>query len=173
MQVVLSGLKWDCCFVYIDDILVASKMFEDHLHHLQLVFECLQRAGLRLKPAKCHFLRDKVPYLGFKHGIQPDHSKTEKVYNFPRPTNLTSFLRLASYYRRSVPHFATVAAPLHHLTKKDTPFEWSDACETAFCELKSLLTRASVLVYPCFGQGQSFLFETDASIVGLGATLSQ
>ena len=179
MQVVLSGLKWDCCFVYIDDILVASKTFEEHLHHLQLVFERLQKAGLRLKPAKCHFLRDKVPYLGFiisKHGIQPDPSKTDKVNNFPRPTNLTSlrsFLGLVSYYRRFVPHFATVAAPLHHLTKKDTPFEWNDECEIAFCQLKSLLTKAPVLVYPRFGQGQSFLLETDASGVGLGAILSQ
>ena len=86
MQVVLSGLEWDCCFVYIDDILVASKTFEEHLHHLQLVFERLQKAGLRLKPAKCHFLRDRVPYLGFiisKHGSQPDPSKTDRVNNFP------------------------------------------------------------------------------------------
>lgn len=179
MQVVLSGLEWDCCFVYIDDILVASKTFEDHLRHLQLVFERLQKAGLRLKPSKCHFLRDKVPYLGFvlsKSGIQPDPSKTDKVNNFPRPTNLTtlrSFLGLASYYRRFVPHFATVAAPLHCLTKKDTPFDWNDECETAFCELKLLLTEAPVLVYPRFGQGSSFLLETDASGVGLGAILSQ
>ena len=179
MQVVLSGLEWDCCFVYIDDILVASKTFEDHLRHLQLVFERLQKAGLRLKPAKCHFLRDKVPYLGFiisKHGVHPDPSKTDKVNDFPRPTNptsLRSFLGLTSYYRRFVPHFATIAAPLHRLTKKDTPFEWDGACETAFCELKSLLTKAPVLVYPRFGQGQSFLLETDASIVGLGAILSQ
>ena len=179
MQLVLSGLEWDCCFVYIDDILVASKTFEDHLRHLQLVFERLRKAGLRLKPTKCHFIRDKVPYLGFlisKRGIQPDPLKTDKVNNFPRPTSLTSlrsFLGLASYYRRFVPHFATVAAPLHRLTKKDTPFEWNQDCETAFSQLKSLLTQAPVLVYPQFGQGCSFQLETDASGVGLGAILSQ
>lgn len=84
MQVVLAGLEWDCCFVYIDDILVASKTFEEHLYHLQLVFDRLRKAylRLRLKPTKCLFLCEEVPYLGFvisKHGIRPDPSKTDKV----------------------------------------------------------------------------------------------
>ena len=179
MQVVLSGLEWKCCFVYIDDILIASKSFEEHLNHLNLVFERLRKAGLRLKPTKCHFLHEQVPYLGYiisKHGIQPDPSKTDKVKNFSRPsdpTSVRSFVGLASYYRRFVPHFAAVAAPLHHLTKKDVPFQWSHECENAFCNLKSLLTQAPVLVYPQFGPGKSFLLETDASGVGLGAVLSQ
>ena len=82
MQVVLSGLEWDCCFVCTYDILIASKFFEEHLRHLQLVFERLQKAGLHLKPTKCHFLRDEVPYLGYvlsKKGIQPDPGKTNKL----------------------------------------------------------------------------------------------
>ena len=179
MQVVLAGLEWDCCFVYIDDILIASQSFEEHMRHLQLVFERLRQAGLRLKPKKCFFLRERVPYLGFvisKHGIQVDPSKTDKVRNFPTPTDPTSvrsFVGLASYYRRFVPHFAAIAAPLHRLTKKDVRFEWSEECETAFCRLKSLLTEAPVLVYPRFGEGEHFLLETDASGVGLGAVLSQ
>ena len=179
MQVVLSGLEWDCCFVYIDDILVASPSFEEHMRHLQLVFERLRQAGLRLKPKKCHFLRKHVPYLGFvisKHGIQVDPLKTDMVKHFPTPTDPTSvrsFLGLASYYRRFVPRFAAVAAPLHRLTKKDEKFEWSEECETAFCRLKSLLTEAPVLVYPRFGEGEQFLLETDASGIGLGAVLSQ
>lgn len=179
MQVVLSGLEWDCCFVYIDDILVASQSFDEHMHHLQLVFERLRQAGLRLKPKKCSFLRKRVPYLGFvisKYGIQVDPSKTDKVKNFPTPTDPTSvrsFVGLASYYRRFVPHFAEIAAPLHHLTKKDVKFEWSEKCEAAFHKLKSLLTEAPVLVYPRFGKGEEFLLETDASGIGLGAVLSQ
>ena len=179
MQVVLAGLEWDCCFVYIDDILIASQSFEEHMHHLQLVFERLRQAGLRLKPKKCLFLRERVPYLGFvisKYGIQVDPSKTDKVKNFPTPTDPTSvrsFVGLASYYRRFVPRFAAIAAPLHRLTKKDVKFEWSEECETAFCRLKSLLTEAPVLVYPRFGEGEHFLLETDASGIGLGAVLSQ
>ena len=80
---------------------------------------------------------------------------------------------MASYYRRFVPHFASVAAPLHRLTKKDVPLEWSEECEAAFSRLKALLTEAPVLTYPQFGPGKAFLLETDASGVGLGAILSQ
>ena len=179
MQVVLAGLEWDFCFVYVDDILVASKSFDEHLLHLKLVFERLRQAGLRLKPTKCNFLRAEVPYLGYvisKTGIRPDPAKTDKVRNFPTPTDPTSvrsFVGLASYYRRFVPQFASVAAPLHRLTKKDVAFEWSSECEAAFSKLKSLLTEAPVLVYPRFGKGEHFLLETDASGVGLGAVLSQ
>ena len=179
MQVVLSGLEWQCCFVYIDDILIASRSFEEHMRHVQLVFERLRQAGLRLKPKKCQFLRKKVPYLGYvisRQGIEVDPRKIGQVQNFPKPTDPTSvrsFVGLASYYRRFVPHFAAVAAPLHRLTKKDVKFEWSEECETAFCRLKSLLTEAPVLAYPRFGGEERFLLETDASGVGLGAVLSQ
>ena len=109
MQVVLSGLEWKCCFVHIDDILIASKSFEEHLNYLNLVFERLHKAGLRLKPTKCHFLREQVPYLGYiisEYRIQPDPRKTEKAKNFPRPsdpTSVRSFVGLASYYCRFVP----------------------------------------------------------------------
>jgi hypothetical protein len=75
----------------------------------------------------------RVLYLGSKHGIQEDPSKTDKVRDFPTPTDPTSvrsFVGLASYYRRFVPHFAAIAAPLHCLTKKDVKFEWSEECET-------------------------------------------
>ena len=179
MQVVLAGLEWDCCFVYIDDILVASKSFEEHLYHLQLVFDRLRKADLRLKPTKCLFLCEEVPYLGYvisKHGIRPDPSKTDKVRQFPTPTDPTKvrqFLGLASYYRRFVPGFAKVAAPLHYLTKKDVPFAWTEECEFAFSQLKQFLIEAPILCYPRFGPDESFLLETDASSIGLGAVLSQ
>lgn len=82
-----------------------------------------------------------------KYGMQPDPSKTEKVRNFPRPTDPTTvrqFVGLASYYRRFVPGFAKIAAPLHRLTKKKVTFEWSAECEDAYCQLKKLLTEARV-----------------------------
>ena len=119
-----------------------------------------------------HFLGHVIS----KHGIHPDPAKTEKVKHYPTPTDVTSirqFLGLASYYRRFVPNFARIASPLHSLTRKNTNFVWTEACEAAFCELKRALVSAPVLAYPMFGDGRSFILETDASYIGLGAILSQ
>ena len=85
--------------------------------------------------------------------------------------SLRSFLGLASYYRRFVMGFSSVANPLFTLTKKDVDFVWSEACEAAFHQLKKLLTEAPVLAFPEFDRG--FLLETDASGIGLGAVLAQ
>ena len=92
MQVVLSGLEGKVCFVYIDDILVCSKTFEEHIDHLKQVLHRLRKAGLTLKPRKCCFLKKEVNYLGHVisgTGIAPDPTKTQKVYDFPVPTDLT------------------------------------------------------------------------------------
>ena len=110
MQVVLSGLEWQSCFVYLDDILIASRTLRDHIQHIREVFGRLRAAGLRLKPKKCLFLRDEVPYLGHlisAQGIRPDPSKTEKMESFPTPLDVTAvrqFIGLTSYYRRFVPN---------------------------------------------------------------------
>ena len=177
MQIVLSGLEWKSCFAYIDDVLVASTSFEEHLKHLQEVLTRFHDAGLRLKPGKCQLLREEVPYLGYvisTKGIKPDPSKTEKIRNYPTPQDATTvrqFLGLSSYYRRFVPGFAQVAAPLYQLTKKNVQFEWTTDCEASFAKLKELLVSAPILGYPRFGEGCSFILETDASKVGLGAIL--
>ena len=179
MQHILAGMEWRHCFVYLDDILVVSRTFEEHIEHLREVFKRLRSAGLRLKPKKCLILRDEVPYLGHvisARGIRPDPSKTDKVQGFPIPHDVTSvrqFIGLASYYRRFVPDFACIAAPLHALTRKDVVFEWSAACQEAFVRLKEILVTAPILAYPRFGPGVEFVLETDASGVGLGAVLSQ
>ena len=179
MQVILAGLEWKCCFVYLDDILVASRTFEEHLAHLVEVFSRLRKAGLRLKPKKCAFLRDEVAYLGHiisQEGIRPDPAKVHKVRTFPVPTDVTTlrqFLGLASYYRKFIPGFAKVASPLHDLTKKGSSFCWTSACDKAFQALKELMCDAPVLAYPRFGADATFVLETDASTLGLGAILSQ
>ena len=176
---ILAGLEWKCCFVYLDDILVASRTFEEHLAHLVEVFSRLRKAGLRLKLKKCAFLRDEVAYLGnaiSREGIRPDPAKVCKVQTFPVPTDVTTlrqFLRLASYYWKFIPGFAKVAAPLHDLTKKGSNFCWTSACDKAFQALKELLCDAPVLAYPRFGADATFVLETDASTLGLGAILSQ
>lgn len=150
MQSVLAGLDW--CFVYLDDILIVSSTLEEHLERLRVVLTRLREAGLRLKPRKCHLLMLQVFFLGHiisKEGVHPDPAKTEKVKEYPTPTDVTSlrqFIGLASYYRRFVRDFAKVAGPLHALTRKGVVFLWSEACETAFCRLKDLLVTAPVLV---------------------------
>ena len=179
MQAVLVGLEAESVFVYLDDILVASKSFSQHTKQLKVVFERLRAAGLRLKPGKCFFLRDKVTYLGHvisAKGIQPDPAKTRKVESFPVPTDITEvrqFFGLASYYRWFIPDFASVAAPLHTLTRENVPFEWITDCQAVFDQLKHLLISVPVLPYPQFGPDAEFILETDASGVGLGAVLSQ
>ena len=179
MEVVLAGLVWKNCYVYLDDILICSRTFTEHLQHLREVFERLREANLHLKPEKCLFVRETVPYLGHvvtKQGISPDPAKTRTVREYPPPsdrTQLRQFLGLASYYRRFVPGFAKIASPLHSLLKKETTFHWSDNCQEAFEVLKERLITTPVLAYPEFGDGHSFVLETDASTQGLGAVLAQ
>ena len=122
MEGVLAGLTPDTCLVYIDDVLVVGRTFEEHLENLRKVLERLRVAGLRLKPVKCIFAGSKVVYLGFvvsREGISPDPAA---VRNFPQPRDvkaLRSCLGLTSYYRRFISGFSVMASPMFTLTKKD------------------------------------------------------
>ena len=177
MESVLAGLARSSCTVYLDDILVIGKSFGEHLQNLRSVFARLREAGLRLKPKKCRLAKQQVEYLGYvvtTTGIAPDPKKVTAVREFAVPEDLKilrSFVGLASYYRRFIPSFSRIAAPLFELTKKDKPYRWTEECQTAFDRLKQLLTEAPVLAYPQFDTG--FQLETDASRVGLGAVLAQ
>jgi hypothetical protein len=177
MEVVLAGLAPTVFVVYLDDILVFGRNIEEHNSNLRTVLERIREAGLRLKPTKSHFAREQVECLGHvisAEGVRTDPKKLEAVEEYPPPTDvrtLLSFLGLASYYRRFVPKFATVAHPLHMLTKKDTPFAWTPQCQAAFEDIKRMLTSAPVLAFPLFDR--PFILETDASGVGLGAVLAQ
>ena len=162
--------------MYLDDVLVLGKTLQEHLENLEAVLNRLCAAGLRLKPEKCNLARDEVEYLGYRvsaEGISTDPKKVLAVQNFPVPKDvreLCSFLGLLSYYRRFIPSFSVVASPLFTLTRKDTPFIWTEDCQLSFDKLKTTLTDATVLAFPDF---KDFLLETDASGEGLGAVLSQ
>ena len=177
MEVVMQGLARECCMVYLDDILVMGRTFEEHLENLQKVFSRLRKAKLTLKPRKCLFVRNEVEYLGHivsKDGVAADPSKIRAVREFPRPTDvksLRSFLGLASYYRRFIPQFSKIAGPLFALTRNGVAFDWTDSCEATFKHLKQLLTQSPVLAFPNFEK--DFLLETNASTSGLGAVLAQ
>ena len=162
---------------YIDDLLVFSSTLSEHLHHLRLILTKLRDVGLKLNPSKCCFIRKEVEYLGhviMPHGLKPNDKLIAAVKEFVPPKNiqeLRRFLGLSSYYRRFVPNFAKIAHPLHQLTCKGADFRWTKECEATFQLLKGKLVSAPVLAYPCFDK--DFILETDASIMGLGAVLSQ
>ena len=181
VQEVLEGLNPeggpDLVTAYLDDILIFSETLQDHMSHLKMVMDRIVAAGLKLNPSKCKFIQQEVEYLG--HVITPQGLKTAQrhlraVEEFPVPTSVSSvrqFLGLASYYRRFVKSFAMIASPLHALTKKNTRFQWTQECQHAFDILRQKLIEAPVMAYPSFDK--EFILETDASVSGLGAVLSQ
>ena len=128
MDSVLAGLQWSSCLVYLDDIIVMGKTFEDHLRNLAEVFDRLRSANLKLKPTKCAFACKEVAFLGHivsDQGVATNPALTEKVSNWPEPQSVREvqqFLGLASYYRRFVQDFAQIAKPLHRLTEKSCSF---------------------------------------------------
>lgn len=151
MELVLRGLHWSKTLVYLDDIIVFSKTFQDHIHDLSKVFGRLQQAGLKLHPQKCQFFKRSVLFLGHvvsKDGIQPDPKVTEKVLNWPRPTTPTevrAFIGLCSYYRHLIKNFAEKAAPLHSLTRKHGKFTWGEQCEDTFQYFQNALSSPPIL----------------------------
>lgn len=177
MQLVLQGLSWKTCLVYLDDIIVYSKSFTSHLLHLREVFERLRAANLKLKPSKCDFAQSQVTFLGHvvsASGVQPDPKNIDKVRDWPTPENPTevrAFLGLCSYYRRFIHQFAKISQPLHALTQKGKPFSWTDVEQKAFDILRHALTHTPILAYPDFCQ--EFLLFTDASNISIGCVLSQ
>ena len=128
MNEVLRDLNWKYSLCYVDDILLFSRSFPEHLGHLNAVFQKLREVNLKLKPSKCQFACKQVEYLGHvisKDGIAVDTKKTDAVQNFPRPKNtkeVRMFLGLCNYYRRFIKNMAKEATPLYRLTSKDAKF---------------------------------------------------
>ena len=150
MDRVLASLHWETCLFYLDDIIVFSSTWEEHLARLREVFERLRHAKLKLGAANCTFTAKEVNYLGHRvteEGLLPDS------------------------YRRYVKGSAAIAAPLHALTRKDAVFHWSEDCQTAFDQLKTRLTTSPITAFADFSQ--AFPLYTDASTAGLGAILAQ
>ena len=178
MQSCLSGLNWEIALCFLDDIIVFSNSFDQHLERLKAVFARLVKFNLKLKPSKCEFLKDEVKYLGHvvsARGISTDPAKIKAIqaWESPKtPTQVRSFLGLAQYYRRFVKDFSKIAAPLHesiiHGSKK---IKWGKEQEEAFLRLKDALSKPPVMAHPDFSK--PFIIDVDASDVGVGAVLSQ
>jgi Reverse transcriptase (RNA-dependent DNA polymerase) len=125
---VLAGLTFECCLLYLDDIIVYSKSFEQHMDALDKVFTTLHDAGLKLNASKCSFDVNRVTYLGHiisEHGIEVDPDKVQAVRDFPAPRNTTevrAFHGLCNYFRRFIPNFGKTAKALTDLCKKTLSF---------------------------------------------------
>lgn len=145
MDTVLSGLAWDICLAYLDDIIIFARTWQEHLHRLRLVLQQLREAKLTLHPGKCTLAAHQVAFLGHQvsqEGLRPDPALVQTLQHLAPPVNQTEvrqFLGLASYYRRFVPGFAKIAALLNALLKKEEPFAWNEESQLAFQQLKDKL----------------------------------
>ena len=164
-------------FAYLDDIIVVTETFEEHLLWLGKVLQKLKDANLTMNPEKSKLCRSEVKYLGYVvggTGLQTDPSKVSAIAQFPAPTNprqVRRFIGMCSWYRAFVPDFATVAAPLSKLMCKNIPWTWGPEQQGAFGKIQERLMSTPVLSCPDFTR--PFLLSTDASKVGLGAVLEQ
>ena len=126
MQSCLGNLHLQYCIIYLDDIIVFSKMPEEHLDRLRVVFEQLKKAKLKLKYSKCEFFTQELTYLGHvvsKNGIQTDSKKVKAIQKWPIPTNVTevcSFPGFTNYYHRFIKKYAQVAKPLYKLNSGES-----------------------------------------------------
>ncbi|KAI4897040.1 hypothetical protein NFI96_014401, partial [Prochilodus magdalenae] len=178
MDKVLRGTEGFAA-AYIDDVVIYSSSWEEHLRHLSIVMRKITEAGLTANPSKCHLALGEVSYLGYILGggqIRPQVDKVEAVKATPQPSTkrrVRSFLGLVGWYRRFIPNFATKATALTDLTKNDQPqrVKWTENCEHSFNELKNALCEEPVLASPDFSK--PFIVQTDASGSGLGAVLLQ
>uniref|UniRef100_A0A9J7Y2N5 Gypsy retrotransposon integrase-like protein 1 n=1 Tax=Cyprinus carpio carpio TaxID=630221 RepID=A0A9J7Y2N5_CYPCA len=164
-------------FVYLDDILIFSSSFQDHVQHVRQVLQRLLENQLFVKAEKCEFHVQSVSFLGHiisVGGIRMDPAKVRAVSEWPAPDSrkaLQRFLGFANFYRRFIRNFGQVAAPLTALTSTKVNFCWSADAQAAFNELKRRFTSAPILVTP--DPSRQFVVEVDASEVGVGAVLSQ
>lgn len=164
-------------FIYLDDIIIVTKTFEEHLKILKEIFKRIRDAGLMLNKEKCKFCANELKYLGFvvnKEGLQVDPDKVKAIVDIPNPKSVKDVRRMvgmASWYRRFIPNFATMVAPLTGLLKKNAKFSWSTECNNAWTDMKNCLISSPILSCPDFNR--PFVVQTDCSDYGIGGVLTQ
>lgn len=167
----------DFVVTYVDDILIVSESFEQHLMHLHKVLTRLHEAGFTLRLSKCAFFRKEMNFLGYildSTGIKPDPERTQAILDYTPPRNvkeLQRFLGLANFDRSFCPDFSSLSSPLTNLLKKKTKWNWTEVERKAFDDLKRRLAESTLLHHP--RTDLPFCLQTDACDTGLGAQLFQ
>ena len=175
MDKLLLGVTFTVCRW--DDILISGRSPEEHLQILEEVFGRLQDHGIRLNPAKCIFFQPGFEFLGhwilLNFLIRPLPQKMEAIMEASSPNNVTelkSYLGLLNYHGKFLPNLATILHPLHDRLKKDMPWKWTEACESAFVKSKQQLQDSSLLVH--YDLKKPLRLACDASSYGAGAVIS-
>lgn len=165
-------------FVYLDDIIVATETFEEHVRILRIIAQRIKDAGLTVSPTKSKFCARQLAYLGYivdNAGVKPNPEKVSAMANFPVPKSVRDVRRLmgvANWYRRFIPEFASMTAPISELLKKSRgKFVWSPEANRAFEQIRSALVTEPVLSCPDYSK--RFIIQCDASDVGIGGILVQ
>ena len=161
MDLILAGLGWLICLVYLDDVIIHAPTLDLHLDRLALVLERLQNAGLTIKLSKCHFAERRLRCLGHivsEAGIAVDPEKIKAITELQPPTPemkpaaklklVQSYVGFINYYRRHVDNFAMLARPLTQLSVKNAPFVWGPLQQESFDELKKAMLNAATLAHP-------------------------
>jgi len=170
-------LNSGCVFIYMDDLIILGDTLEELDYWTRRVLLTMRETGLSCKPVKCQFKKETVKYLGTiisagQIAISP--AKAQSISDWPTPTkvrDVQSFLGAMNFWRKFIPGFSSIARPLHNLTRKDTKFEWTPECQTAFDVLKSKISSEPILKHPL--HDKPFILETDASGFATGAVLMQ
>ena len=166
---------------YLDDVIIFSEAFNDHLQHLNEVFSRLKKPKLTLQPEKTHLFMKSVVFLGVKissDGIETDDRNITKVKNFPLKNtkqSIKGFLGLTSFYKKHIQNYSIIAAPLYELTKKQhDKVKLTSAAIDSFNILKQMLITAPLLTFPRLGPNDPPLTLTvDSSCIGVGFIMSQ
>lgn len=180
MDNILKGL--DFVFVYIDDVLIASKTEKEHLEHLRIVFSRFEEHGIVINPAKCEFGSSEIDFLGFhinEFGSTPTSSKVKAILDYKKPEtimDLRRFICMINFYHRFIPHAARYQAPLNAFMKgakkKDKrPVLWTKEAEDAFIKCKETVANATLLAHPV--EDAELALKVDASDFAIGAVIEQ
>lgn len=177
MDKLLRGLTYKSVLCYLDDVIVCSNTFDQHLSDLCEVFQRFRDAGLKLNPTKCTLARDQCVFLGHhisKDGIRPPSARLDIIRAYPTPTSqkqLRRAMSLFNWFRKFIHRFSDIAYPLNHLLKKGASFLWTTEHQRAFDNLKSALINSEALAFPDYKL--EFRLAVDTSSKGLGYMLYQ